>query len=121
MNNAYDTKTNRAVLNYLSKMREKQNSSQKYVQQFIQPDTLRVINPLFGTLRGDQGESNVRKSPIQMGGNKKVSLGRKIQKKGNAPQYIKLDIQELNLPKKEKKEPLIENKKSQSNILNKLL
>ncbi len=56
-----------------------------------------------------------------MGGNKKVSLGRKIQKKENAPQYIKLDIQELNLPKKEKKESLIENKKSQSNILNKLL
>jgi hypothetical protein len=60
MQNSYDTKTNRAMLNYLSNMRKKQNSNpEKYVQPYMQPEILRVVSPLYGELKGDQGESRV--------------------------------------------------------------
>jgi hypothetical protein len=131
MQNSYDTKTNRAMLNYLSNMRKKQNSNpEKYVQPYMQPEILRVVSPLYGELKGDQGESRVRKPAVQVGGNRNTTLASKgkktsFPKRNNNPQqeYIKLDISELDLPNKKalKKDSSFESKNKQSNILNKLL
>ena len=134
MQNSYDTKTNRAMLNYLSNMRKIQNSNERYVQPYIEPEILRVVSPLYGELKGDQGESRVKKGAIQVGGNRNTTLASKgkkpsfphksFSKRVNAPQqeYIKLDISELDLPnKKEKKDSSFESRNKQSNILNKLL
>jgi hypothetical protein len=134
MQNSYDTKTNRAMLNYLSNMRKKQNSNEKYVQPYMEPEILRVVSPLYGELKADQGESRSRKPAIQVGGNRNTTLASKskktsfphksFSKRVNAPQqeYIKLDISELDLPnKKEKKDSSFESRNKQSNILNKLL
>ncbi len=117
MQNSYDTKTNRAMLNYLSNMRKIQNSNERYVQPYIEPEILRVVSPLYGELKGDQGESRVKKGAIQVGGNRNTTLASKgkkpsfphksFSKRVNAPQqeYIKWDISELDLPnKKEKKD-----------------
>lgn len=78
MSSSYDTRTNRSVLNYLSKMRQNQNSNPaKFVQQFSQPETLlRAVTPLFGELNNDQGESRVRRPAIQIAGNNKISLAK---------------------------------------------
>ncbi len=133
MQNSYDTKTNRAMLNYLSNMRKIQNSNERYVQPYIEPEILRVVSPLYGELKGDQGESRARKPAIQVGGNRTLaSKGKKpsfphksFSKRVNAAQqeYIKLDISELDLPNKKalKKDSSFESKNKQSNILNKLL
>jgi hypothetical protein len=134
MQNSYDTKTNRAMLNYLSNMRKKQNSNEKYVQPYMEPEILRVVSPLYGELKADQGESRSRKPAIQVGGNRNTTLASKskktsfphksFSKRVNSPQqeYIKLDISELDLPnKKEKKDSSFESRNKQSNILNKLL
>jgi hypothetical protein len=135
MQNSYNTKTNRAMLNYLSNMRKIQNSNERYVQPYMEPEILRVVSPLYGELKGDQGESRVKKGAIQVGGGnrnttlaskgKKPSFSHKsFSKRVNAPQqeYIKLDISELDLPnKKEKKDSSFESRNKQSNILNKLL
>jgi hypothetical protein len=130
MQNSYDTKTNRAMLNYLSNMRKIQNSNERYVQPYIEPEILRVVSPLYGELKGDQGESRVKKGAIQVGGNRNTTLASKskktsFSKRVNAPQqeYIKLDISELDLPNKKalKKDSSFESKNKQSNILNKLL
>ena len=134
MQNSYDTKTNRAMLNYLSNMRKIQNVNERYVQPYIEPEILRVVSPLYGELKGDQGESRVKKGAIQVGGNRNTTLASKskktsfphksFSKRVNAPQqeYIKLDISELDLPnKKEKKDSSFESRNKQSNILNKLL
>ena len=129
MQNSYDTKTNRAMLNYLSNMRKIQNSNERYVQPYIEPEILRVVSPLYGELKGDQGESRVKKGAIQVGGNRNTTLASKskkpsFSKRVNAAQqeYIKLDISELDLPnKKEKKDSSFESRNKQSNILNKLL
>ena len=129
MQNSYDTKTNIAMLNYLSNMRKIQNSNERYVQPYIEPEILRVVSPLYGELKGDQGESRVKKGAIQVGGNRNTTLASKgkkpsFSKRVNAAQqeYIKLDISELDLPnKKEKKDSSFESRNKQSNILNKLL
>ncbi len=131
MQNSYDTKTNRAMLNYLSNMRKIQNSNERYVQPYIEPEILRVVSPLYGELKGDQGETRARKPAIQVGGGNRnttlASKGKKASfpKRNNNPQqeYIKLDISELDLPNKKalKKDSSFESKNKQSNILNKLL
>jgi hypothetical protein len=123
------------MLNYLSNMRKIQNSNERYVQPYIEPEILRVVSPLYGELKGDQGETRARKPAIQVGGGNRnttlASKGKKtlfphksFSKRVNAPQqeYIKLDISELDLPnKKEKKDSSFESRNKQSNILNKLL
>jgi hypothetical protein len=118
------------MLNYLSNMRKIQNSNERYVQPYIEPEILRVVSPLYGELKGDQGETRARKPAIQVGGNRNTTLASKGKKPSfphkrvNAPQqeYIKLDISELDLPnKKEKKDSSFESRNKQSNILNKLL
>jgi hypothetical protein len=134
MQNSYNTKTNRSLLNYLSNMRKIQNSNERYVQPYMEPEILRVVSPLYGELKGDQGESRAKKTAIQVGGNRNTILASKSKKTSfphksffkrvNAPQqeYIKLDISELDLPnKKEKKDSSFESRNKQSNILNKLL
>jgi hypothetical protein len=115
-------------------MSKKQNSNEKYVQPYMEPEILRVVSPLYGELKADQGESRSRKPAIQVGGNRNTTLASKskktsfphksFSKRVNAPQqeYIKLDISELDLPnKKEKKDSSFESRNKQSNILNKLL
>ena len=135
MQNSYNTKTNRIMLNYLSNMRKIQNSNERYVQPYMEPEILRVVSPLYGELKGDQGETRAKNTAIQVGGGnrnttlapkgKKPSFSHKsFSKRVNAPQqeYIKLDISELDLPnKKEKKDSSFESRNKQSNILNKLL
>lgn len=135
MQNSYNTKTNRIMLNYLSNMRKIQNSNERYVQPYMEPEILRVVSPLYGELKGDQGETRAKKTAIQVGGgnintilaskSKKTSFPHKsFSKRVNPPQqeYIKLDISELDLPnKKEKKDNSFESRNKQSNILNKLL
>jgi hypothetical protein len=116
-------------------MRKIQNSNERYVQPYIEPEILRVVSPLYGELKGDQGETRARKPAIQVGGGNRnttlASKGKKpsfphksFSKRVNAAQqeYIKLDISELDLPnKKEKKDSSFESRNKQSNILNKLL
>ena len=81
MQNSYDTKTNRAMLNYLSNMRKKQNSNERYVQPYMEPEILRVVSPLYGELKGDQGETRARKPAIQVGdGNRNTTIASKGKK-----------------------------------------
>jgi hypothetical protein len=127
MSSVYNTKTNIAFLNYLRKIQDNRASNSKYVQAFFQPDILRIINPLYGQLRHDSGEEK-KKDDLKTGGYKRKNLKTKIYKekktkKPKEPQFVKLNISEVinkKLPEK-KDNNLIESKKKQNSILNKLL